>query len=54
MSGGRAVARAPVAYSDGPAVAPTRGMLCPRPTMPRPSPDVGRNQWKARLMTCLR
>ena len=27
------------------------GMLCPRPMIARPSPEVGRNQWKVRLMT---
>jgi hypothetical protein len=25
-------------------------MLCPRPMIARPSPEVGRNQWKVRLM----
>ena len=58
MSGGR-VADQALPWSPGPCAPPAepvtgvwslRGTLCPRPTMARPSPEVGRNQWNTRLM----
>src|ERR1700744_6492909 len=54
MSGGRMAVAA--AWAGAPGTGKPSGpigTLCPRPTMDRPSPDVGRNQWNFRLTTNL-
>ena len=54
MSGGRiAVAAASVAAFGAGRPSGPIGTLCPRPTIERPSPEVGRNQWKVRLTRTL-
>ena len=52
MSGGRMAVAAEVSAAPG-AGSPSApsGTLCPRPTIERPSPEVGRNQWNFRLTT---
>ena len=49
MSGGRSAVAAACAGAAGTGSPSGHGTLCPRPTMDRPSPDVGRNQWNFKL-----